>query len=197
MSKKEKFEKKFAESFGGEVREEMAKHRQIEEAAREAYKNGLTDKAVHKKSKKSEKEETADSGKFEMLPSEKAKMEKKHKHEKENNENNKVKKDVIKTIAREEAKKEQFAKLLSGSLVQKESAQVANKTSVKLELKSEKKYEAKPMATRINEIKKSNETSKANETKMVAKTLKVNESKKSNETSKPEIKVANATSISK
>ena len=204
MSKKEKQDKKFAESFGTGVREAMEKHQQIQEAARDAYKKGLIDGSAHEKTDRSEKEEdTADSGKFEMLPSEKAKMDKKHKHSKEKSKNDDVKKDVIKIIAREEAKKEQFSKLFKGSLVQKESAQVANKTSVKLELKSVGKVEAKPEAKRIDEIKKSNETNKANETKMVAKTKMVNETKttfetkKSNETAKPVAKAAIATSISK
>lgn len=203
MSKKDKQEKKFADSFGGDVREAMEKHQQIQEAARDAYKKGLTNKSTHEKADKSEKEETADSGKFEMLPSEKSKMDKKHKHSKEKSKKDDIKQDVIKIIAQEEAKKDQFSKLFKGSLVQKESAQVANKTSVKLELKSVGKFEAKTNAMRIDEIKKSNESNKANETKMVAKTKQVNETKstfetkKSNETTKPVAKVANATSTSK
>jgi hypothetical protein len=41
-----------------------------------------------------------------MLPSEKAKADKKHKHQKEKHENDDIKKAAVKTIAREEAKKE-------------------------------------------------------------------------------------------
>ena len=77
---------------------------------------------MHEKPEKSDKYETTDSGKFEMLPSEKAKMDKKEKNKKEKSKYDDVKKDAIKTIAREEAKKDKLAKMLSGNLVQKESA---------------------------------------------------------------------------
>jgi hypothetical protein len=52
-----------------------------------------------------------------MLPSEKSKMDKKQKHQKENRKNDDIKKNVIKTIAREEAKKDKLSKIFSGNLV--------------------------------------------------------------------------------
>jgi len=69
---------------------------------------------------------------------------------------------------------------------------VANKTSVKLDLKSLDKFESKPVAMKVEEIKKANETKKVNETK------KANETTKSNETiTKPVSKATNATTIQK
>lgn len=47
---------------------------------------------------------------------------------------------------------------MSGTLAQKETAQVANKTSVKLELKSESKLNSKPVAAKANITKMANET---------------------------------------
>jgi len=56
------------------VREEMEKKNKYMEAAREAYKQEKSSEAIEEKT---EKKETSESGKFEMLPSEKAKSDKK------------------------------------------------------------------------------------------------------------------------
>ena len=79
LLKEDKKLSKLAKSFGEEVAEAMKKHKSIEKAAKEAYKEG---KAEEKHAKKSDMEQKYDSSKFEMLPSEKAKMEKKNKHDK-------------------------------------------------------------------------------------------------------------------
>ena len=42
MAKDKSAAKKFSESFGKEVREQLEKHEQIQEAAKEAYSKGKT-----------------------------------------------------------------------------------------------------------------------------------------------------------
>lgn len=79
LLKEDKKLSKLAKSFGEEVAEAMEKHKSIEKAAKEAYKEG---KAEEKHAKKSDMEQKYDSSRFEMLPSEKAKMDKKNKHDK-------------------------------------------------------------------------------------------------------------------
>lgn len=75
---------------------------------------------------------------------------------------------------------------MSGSLAQKETAQVANKTSVKLELKSEGKFDSKPVAAKANITKTANETAAkpmAAVAKPIATSANVTSNKK-NETQK-------------
>ena len=98
MAKDKTAAKKFSESFGKEVREQLEKHEQIQEAAKEAYSKGKTGEPKEKTEKKK-----ADSGKFEMLPSEKAKADKKEKHHEDKKKLEVAKKEAVKTIAREEA----------------------------------------------------------------------------------------------
>lgn len=132
-----------------------------------------------------------------MLPSEKAKMDKKNKHEKSKHRKDVAKVEAIKTIVREEARKDSIAKLITGNLAQKESVQIANKTSVKLELKQDKQFESRPTALRADEIKKANETAKANVTKAVMDVKKSNETKTVNQTAKPVAKAVNQTAAQK
>lgn len=71
-------------------------------------------------------------------------------------------KPVVKNLTKDTAVKKTANKT---ALIQKESAQVANKTSVKLQLKSANKFDSKPVAAaKIEQIKKVEDKKQVNQT---------------------------------
>lgn len=70
-------------------------------------------------------------------------------------------KPVVKNVTKDTAVKKTAN---NTALIQKESAQVANKTSVKLELKSANKFDSKPVAAKIEQIKKVEDKKQVNQT---------------------------------
>lgn len=96
-------------SFSDDVRQELSRQEQLKDAVKKEYLKGLADGASSSKSES--KEETG--SKFEMLPSEKSKLDKKQKRKEEKALQASVAKEAVKIVAREEAAKD---KILYGTL---------------------------------------------------------------------------------
>lgn len=89
-------------SFSDDVREELGKQEELKDAAKKAYLKGLAEDSSSKSESKSH-----ESGKFEMLPSEKSKLDKKQKRKEEKALQASAAKEAIKVIARQEAEKDE------------------------------------------------------------------------------------------